>query len=361
MQLGLLYRYTYRDIRSTRLEQKYLHKNLFFSQEYDSAGVDSPTFIQSPLPRRNSSSSNSSSSSSNSSTSKEGEATGPGANQDLGLISGLSSSRTMLLSHSDSEVSLLGELDDKYDDFDTRPPRASSSNLHNTSMGTHYNTAAKTEGTNSDRLSEVGSISSTSFLSAVSSQEDMALVDLHVHLSKPIIDCPLLLPSYRNHMTQLRCLNWDTGVPVFEDISNLPAGGVFTPTFEKLSEGFTAIRMVDSSEADCGGSLPRGTGGSSGGGGGRGCSACWSPPPGPTSHTPSHPYAWDAPLFTWSDDEEDEEGGNATAEDVVGGCERASTTRTTLVVKLKKDVDIALSPVALESINQFIEVGIIII
>ena len=93
----------------------------------------------------------------------------------------------------------------------------------------------------------------------------------------------LYLPSPfchpRNHMTQLRCLNWDAPQPVFEEVPP-PLGGVYTPTFEKLSEGFTAIRMVEGGrEGECG--------------------ACCSAP---TIKTPSHPYAWDTPLFTWADD-----------------------------------------------------------
>lgn len=54
-----------------------------------------------------------------------------------------------------------------------------------------------------DSSSEVGSVSSTSFISAVSSQEDIALVDLHMQLNKPITDSPLLMSSYINHMTQV--------------------------------------------------------------------------------------------------------------------------------------------------------------
>ncbi|XP_066952324.1 dentin sialophosphoprotein-like [Macrobrachium rosenbergii] len=54
-----------------------------------------------------------------------------------------------------------------------------------------------------DSSSEVVSVSSTSFISAVSSQEDIALVDLHMQLNKPITDSPLLMSSYVNHMTQV--------------------------------------------------------------------------------------------------------------------------------------------------------------
>lgn len=43
-------------------------------------------------------------------------------------------------------------------------------------------------------------------------------------------------------------------------------------------------------------------------------------------------------------------------QDVVGGVCDANTTRTTVVIKLKKDVDIMLSPMALESAQLFLEV-----
>ncbi|KAK7076624.1 hypothetical protein SK128_017338 [Halocaridina rubra] len=182
-----------------------------------------------------------------------------------------------------------------------------------------------------DSSSEVVSVSSTSFISAVSSQEDIALVDLHMQLNKPITESPLLMSSYVNHMTQLRCINWDAPVPSFKKCTCGAASGVHTPVFEKISEGFTAIRMVE------GGRLapPRS-------------------PQAPTSgRTPSHPYTFDTPVFNWSDPPE--EPGHDDSQEIVGGVCDANTTRTTVVIKLKKDVDIMLSPMALESTQLFIE------
>lgn len=51
--------------------------------------------------------------------------------------------------------------------------------------------------------SDTHSVSSTSFISAVSSQEDMALVNLHMQVNKPIVDSPLLMSSYVNHLSQV--------------------------------------------------------------------------------------------------------------------------------------------------------------
>lgn len=54
--------------------------------------------------------------------------------------------------------------------------------------------------------SDSHSISSTSFISAVSSQEDMTLVNLHMQVNKPIVDSPLLMSSYVSHLTQVRTI-----------------------------------------------------------------------------------------------------------------------------------------------------------
>lgn len=46
-------------------------------------------------------------------------------------------------------------------------------------------------------------MSSTSFISAVSSQEDLTLVNLHVQVNKPIVDSPLLMSTYLNYLSQV--------------------------------------------------------------------------------------------------------------------------------------------------------------
>lgn len=51
--------------------------------------------------------------------------------------------------------------------------------------------------------SDSHSVSSTSFISAMSSQEDMTLVNLHMQVNKPIVDSPLLMSSYVSHLTQV--------------------------------------------------------------------------------------------------------------------------------------------------------------
>ena len=83
-------------------------------------------------------------------------------------------------------------------------------------------------------------------------------------------------------MTQLKCLNWDCNLPNFED--SPPSGGIFVPCFEKLTEGFTDIRMVETS------ALTDGTGTND-----------WSP----AAMQPSHPYNWDTPIIAMAAEEED--------------------------------------------------------
>lgn len=52
------------------------------------------------------------------------------------------------------------------------------------------------------------SLSNESFASAVGSQEDFTLVDLHMQVNKMILDSPMLMSSYVTHLSQLRCTNW---------------------------------------------------------------------------------------------------------------------------------------------------------
>lgn len=51
--------------------------------------------------------------------------------------------------------------------------------------------------------SDSKSASSSSFISALSSQEDITLVNLHMQGNKPIIDSPLLMASYVTHLAQV--------------------------------------------------------------------------------------------------------------------------------------------------------------
>ncbi|KAK5638052.1 hypothetical protein RI129_012347 [Pyrocoelia pectoralis] len=72
------------------------------------------------------------------------------------------------------------------------------------------------------------SYSSTSYASAVGSQEDLTLIDLHMQVNRQIIDSPMLMSSYVSHLSQ---------VLVY-------VGGRFVPTMEKVTEGVTSFKMM---------------------------------------------------------------------------------------------------------------------
>ena len=63
--------------------------------------------------------------------------------------------------------------------------------------------------------SDTHSISSTSFISAMSSQEDNGLVNLHMQINRPIVEAPLLMSSYVNHLSQV-CAKFF--FPLFESL-----------------------------------------------------------------------------------------------------------------------------------------------
>lgn len=79
--------------------------------------------------------------------------------------------------------------------------------------------------------SDSPSLSSNSFISAMSSQEDITLVNLHMQVNKPIIDSPLLMASYVSQLAQVNCPNWSncclpTGADAFS-----------TPLFQQNEDG----------------------------------------------------------------------------------------------------------------------------
>ena len=45
--------------------------------------------------------------------------------------------------------------------------------------------------------------SNTSYVSAIGSQEDFTLIDLHMQVNRPIIDSPMLMSSYVSHLNQV--------------------------------------------------------------------------------------------------------------------------------------------------------------
>ncbi|XP_015586515.1 uncharacterized protein KIAA1109 isoform X3 [Cephus cinctus] len=187
--------------------------------------------------------------------------------------------------------------------------------------------------------SDTHSVSSTSFISAVSSQEDMTLVNLHMQVNKPIVDSPLLMSSYVSHLTQVRCSNWSQSslpsggdaftTPLFqrtEDGRLVYIGGRYVPKFDTVTEGFTSLKMITRNDG--------------------------SPMAGSSNKTPTHPYLWDNSALIQSESEDDNTAHN---EEELLTAQHETGSRTTVIVKLKGDVDIMISPMVLESLQRFID------
>ncbi|KAK0176217.1 hypothetical protein PV328_000373 [Microctonus aethiopoides] len=188
--------------------------------------------------------------------------------------------------------------------------------------------------------SDSHSLSSTSFISAVSSQEDMALVNLHMQVNKPIIDSPLLMSSYISHLTQVKCMNWSqSSLPSANDAFTTPmfrraddgrlvyVGGRYVPKFETITEGFTSLKMVTRNDG--------------------------SPMASSSNKTPTHPYLWDSATLIQSEGEDD---NIPRDEEELLAVQHETGSRTTVIIKLKGDVDIMISPMVLESLQRFIDV-----
>ncbi|XP_012263790.2 transmembrane protein KIAA1109 homolog isoform X5 [Athalia rosae] len=187
--------------------------------------------------------------------------------------------------------------------------------------------------------SDSHSVSSTSFISAMSSQEDMTLVNLHMQVNKPIVDSPLLMSSYVSHLTQVRCSNWvQSSLPIGGDAFTTPLfqraedgrlvyiGGRYVPKFDTVTEGFTSLKMITRSDG--------------------------SPTAGSSNKTPTHPYLWDSSTLIQSEGDHDDITHD---EDELLAVQHETGSRTTVIVKFRGDIDIMLSPMVLESLQRFID------
>lgn len=200
--------------------------------------------------------------------------------------------------------------------------------------------------------SESGSVSSTSFISAISSQEDMTLVNLHMQTNKPIVDSPLLMSSYMQNLPQYRCPNWSTcSLPGGGDVFTLPlfkraddgtllyVGQKYLPTFEPFGK-VNVLKLISKKDIPSGQNQH-----------------------GPYSNlTPhfnsqikAHPYPagwWDVQQSA-QDNQETPGGTDAGAG--VGGASTSSDSRAGVFVRLRGDVDVVLTPLVLESTQRFVE------
>lgn len=173
------------------------------------------------------------------------------------------------------------------------------------------------------------SVSDTSYVSAVGSQEDFTLVDLHMQVNRFIIDSPMLMSSYVTHLNQLRCQNWQNknkadqfSAPMFErdpEGKLVYAGGRFVPNMELVNDGITSLKMVSRSDS------------------------------GVQNKTPTSPY-----VYIWDNEDIEIDSGSFQEEELLIGQNNAGS-RTIVIVKLKGDLDIMISPLLLETVQRFID------
>lgn len=197
--------------------------------------------------------------------------------------------------------------------------------------------------------SESGSVSSSSFISAISSQEDMTLVNLHMQTNRPIVDSPLLMASYMQHLPQYRCANWHT--------CSLPSGGdAFTlPLFKRAEDGtleYVGRKYLPKFEPAGNANVVRLLSRKEGHGG--------PPQHGPYSNLPPHfnsqikphpfPAGWWEPQAGAQDSQE---GGPDAA--AATAATTTSDTQGGLLVRLRGEVDVVLTPLVLESTQKFVE------
>lgn len=109
-----------------------------------------------------------------------------------------------------------------------------------------------------DQDADSNSVSSTSFLSAVSSQEDVTLVNLHHQMDRPIAESPLLMACYAAHLSQYQVTNWEDVVAPLPHVVARPSDGgppsascflhatsTWKPRFTPWgARGFSDVRMV---------------------------------------------------------------------------------------------------------------------
>ncbi|XP_041971055.1 transmembrane protein KIAA1109 homolog isoform X2 [Aricia agestis] len=197
--------------------------------------------------------------------------------------------------------------------------------------------------------SESGSVSSSSFISAISSQEDMTLVNLHMQTNKPIVDSPLLMASYMHNLPQYKCTNWcHCSLPTGSDVFTLPlfkraddgslvyVGQRYLPAFEATGK-VPILKLVSKKDAH---NNQNQHGNFS------------NIPQHFNSQIKAHPYpqAWWDLQQNVQDSQE-----NATDKSSASTVTTTSDSKSGVFVKLRGEVDIMLTPLVLESIQKFVE------
>ncbi|KAG6441139.1 hypothetical protein O3G_MSEX001705 [Manduca sexta] len=197
--------------------------------------------------------------------------------------------------------------------------------------------------------SESGSVSSTSFISAISSQEDMTLVNLHMQTNKPIVDSPLLMASYMHNLPQYKCSNWHTcSLPSGSDVFTLPlfkraddgtlvyVGQRYLPSFEPMGK-INILKLIAKKD-------PHNNQGQHG--------PYSNLTPHFNSQIKAHPYPqgwWDVQQNVQDNQE------NTTEKSTTSTATTTSDSKSGLFVKLRGEIDVMLTPLVLESTQKFVE------
>ncbi|GAB0095271.1 Protein KIAA1109 [Sergentomyia squamirostris] len=188
--------------------------------------------------------------------------------------------------------------------------------------------------------SDSPSLSSTSFISALSSQEDITLVNLHMQVNRPIVDSPLLMASYVTHLAQVRCTNWthcsmpygadSFSTPLFqqnEDGGLVYIGGRMVPHFDTCSN-WREVRILTRSDPSSSSSLPTSSG-----------------------LPKSHP--WDPSIMIKNDDQERHKENEEN--EFISPMNGETATRNSVVVRFKGQADVMVTPLLLEGLQRLIE------
>ncbi|XP_023176913.2 transmembrane protein KIAA1109 homolog isoform X3 [Drosophila hydei] len=189
------------------------------------------------------------------------------------------------------------------------------------------------------------SLSSNSFISAMSSQEDVALVNLHQQVNRPIIDSPLLMASYLNHLSQVKCFNWNgCSFPLGPDVFSTPLfhenedggltyiGSKMLPHFD-LYSCWREIKVVPRYENSTGSNS----------------SATFMG--GPKSHP------WD-PSVLLKEEETDKTTNGFDDGEFMSLQSEGGAACTSVVARLKGQLNVFLTPLLLEGLQRMVEAAV---
>ncbi|XP_058820213.1 bridge-like lipid transfer protein family member 1 isoform X3 [Topomyia yanbarensis] len=188
--------------------------------------------------------------------------------------------------------------------------------------------------------SETHSLSSSSFISALSSQEDITLVNLHMQINRPIVDSPLLMASYVTHLAQVRCSNWShCSMPFGADAFSMPLfqqnedgglvyiGSKLVPHFDNYSH-WREVRIISRYDA------------------------CAGQPSSSGMSTLPKPHPWDPSVMVRGSFEKHDGKEN---ENEFLSSQGETATRNSVVIRFKGQVDMMLTPLLLEGLQRMIE------